>query len=759
MTAPSKDDSDSISGKLKQPFRYLRAQFTKQVGYDVAKRGWDNDAPLSGSPRVSAVKGVFKKHAKNVPFMLLSPVLWSELATDLSKALAPDQNSKLLPRYSYSTIEKDLANFKPDEDYKKRLEKSTSLETSRGFTRSFFKVAGMYLAKAGPRELAIAATLAALTLWTSYESVNVLAEFSNWGRDFNNFYVAAGATSQAVKSGILDALKAAYALNTFAPISELVQAIVHNAAHNLGAVDIAKAISHVKIDPETITQITGLVKSQFGSLSLDTFTNGNHIDDLRKILAQTNLPFEQVQEVIDAVQNGVHIKASAAHSIDGIQAQFANFDFDTFNQTLAAHKDKVVHLQDSIKALNTANQEEIRALQSSLDMSNPENIEKVQHLVAQQADKVKELTQGLDELKKQYQEIVKPLHSQIDTLLAQDVLNAGGVQKNTGYLMGSIPGQFGLLLGKFLAYALPSFYTAQHLALRWQTWMTGKMCNEWRKYNAAYKIKFRHTNIDNPDQRIQENLLNITDFVVSTTTEGMQNALQLAIFLPMLAAMGSFNPAFLGGPDVTINNFLTWAALGYAAVGTGVLGAIAYKLPSLKRRFQEANGSFRAALMSLHSQPEQIALARGDEQEKEILKEKHAPVVDVSCEYINMNTKMLTFNSIHSNIGAYIPLLLAAPQYFAGIINFGQVSQAAGIFRRVEGSFEFIKSNIAAFSGFKAALDRTAQLTDALELARYEELEKRYYQQLSEQQASISAPPPVVPPSASSAPPPDMSPV
>jgi ABC-type uncharacterized transport system fused permease/ATPase subunit len=739
MTDPKKGDPGSISGKLKEHYKHVCAQLEKHIGYDVAKRGWDNDSPMSGSPKLDAVKDVFKYHAKR-PWMLISPVLWSEFATDLSKAIAPDKDSKLLPGFDHSGPEKDFGAFKPDEALKQRLLKSTSLETSRSFTRSFLKITGMYLTKAGPRELSIALTLAALTLYTSYESVNVLAEFSNWGRDFNNFYVAAGGTAQAFKTGILDTLKAAYELKAFAPVPELVETIVKHGAHNLDTMDVAKAISHVKINPETIAQITGLIKSQLGSLSIDTFSNGEHLDDLRKILSQTNLPFKQSQEVLDAIQNGVQIKASAAESIEKIQTIFADFDFETLNHAIGLHEDKVKDLQTGLKALHAANEEQIRLVQSGLNMTLPENIEKIQHLLTEHAKQAAPLEQGLEKLQRQYEEIIQPLKSQLDTLLAPDILNAKGVQKSTDYLAGSIPGQFSLLLGKFLIYALPAFYTAQHLALRWQTWMTGKLCNEWNKYNAAYKIRFGHTNIDNPDQRIQENLSSITDFVVSTSTEGMQNALQLAIFLPMLGAMGSFNPAFLGGPDITIDNFLTWSALGYATVGTGALGAIAYSLPKMKRRIQEAVGNFRAALISVHSQPEQIALARGSEQEKKILKEKFDPVVEVSRQFISKGTQMKTFNSIHGNVGSYLPLLLAAPQYLAGIIDFGQVSQAAGIFRRVEGSFEFIKENISPFSSFKAALDRTAQLVDALELARYEELERKYYQQVAERQ--IAAHPP-----------------
>ena len=141
---------------------------------------------------------------------------------------------------------------------------------------------------------------------------------------------------------------------------------------------------------------------------------------------------------------------------------------------------------------------------------------------------------------------------------------------------------------------------------------------------------------------------------------------------------------------------------------------------------------FRASLISVNSQPEQISLTNGEEQEKKVLKDKFDDVIDVKKRVINKNMQIRTWNSIHGNIGSYVPFILAAPQYFAGIITFGQVSQAMGIFRTVEGSFEFVKNMIVPFTNFKAGLDRTAQMIDAIDLARYEELERRYYMREAE---------------------------
>jgi len=191
--------------------------------------------------------------------------------------------------------------------------------------------------------------------------------------------------------------------------------------------------------------------------------------------------------------------------------------------------------------------------------------------------------------------------------------------------------------------------------------------------------------------------------------------------------MGSFNPAFLGGPDIQIDNFLTWSALGYAAVGTGIITAISYSLPKLGRKLQKTRGDHRASMVSVHSQPEQISISNGEAREKEILKDQYEKVVNVDKKFISKRMQLMTVNSVFGNVGSYVPLLLAAPQYFSGIITYGEVTQAASIFRRVEGAFEFLKNNIPAAASFKADVDRMAQLIDGIELAKYETLEKEYY--------------------------------
>jgi putative ATP-binding cassette transporter len=218
----------------------------------------------------------------------------------------------------------------------------------------------------------------------------------------------------------------------------------------------------------------------------------------------------------------------------------------------------------------------------------------------------------------------------------------------------------------------------------------------------------------------------------------MQNALTLAAFIPILNAMGDFNPSVLGGPDMVIPNFMTWAAFGWSATAALAMGAIAYTLPKLTRKTQHANGDFRAGLISVQSQPEQIALAQGEKFEKGLLKKIHRRAVNLDVKMINKNMQMMVFNSIEGNVGNYVPYLFTVPLGMGAMLTFGTAMQAAGIFRTVDRSVDFVKRTIPQFAIVKANVDRIAQLIDGIELSKYEMLEKEYYRRLEDGETTPS---------------------
>lgn len=326
-----------------------------------------------------------------------------------------------------------------------------------------------------------------------------------------------------------------------------------------------------------------------------------------------------------------------------------------------------------------------------------------------------------------------PAKEVIDQAVAEQVYNSDKLNDNKGQFGTAVGVDFPIILGKFMACVIPAYVCGAHLVQRWRAWTTGKITNEWLKYKSAFKIKHAYTNIDNPDQRIQEDIDKITEFGVDMATEGLETGLTLASFFPILYAMGSINPAWFGGPDVQIDGFMTYGAALYAALGTGALAYLARNRPEITRHKKRAEGNFRANLNSNHNQAEQVGLAGGEERERDVLKEQFRDVNAATGRNIRNITGIKMFSTAHSNMGGLItPYFVAAPLYFSSIMDFGTMDQAAGIFRRVENGFAFIQNKIPQIAEVQASFMRLGQVMDAIELTKYEEQERLYYAKMRE---------------------------
>lgn len=84
---------------------------------------------------------------------------------------------------------------------------------------------------------------------------------------------------------------------------------------------------------------------------------------------------------------------------------------------------------------------------------------------------------------------------------------------------GFVPGFFLIAIPDLLA-GVYATYLQQLLQLRWRTWMTRSMSQQWLHQNTAFLIAMQAANMnigtDNPDQRIQED---IDRFAADTLTQ------------------------------------------------------------------------------------------------------------------------------------------------------------------------------------------------------------------------------------------------
>lgn len=277
-------------------------------------------------------------------------------------------------------------------------------------------------------------------------------------------------------------------------------------------------------------------------------------------------------------------------------------------------------------------------------------------------------------------------------------------------------GRFGWLALIYIVLAVYKFYLTQILQLRWRVWLTDHYMGRWLANKAFYRMELarytanEHGTPDNPDQRIQEDLNLFTSYTVSLSM-GMFNALiTLVSFIGILWTLsGSLSftaPDFLGGGQWEIMGYMVWAAVLYCAVGSAIAHWIGRPQVRLNFQQQMLEANFRHHLVRVREYSESIALDGGERVERRHLDLRFS---DVMGNYFNLirNQKQLTwFSSFFGQAAVIFPMIVAAPRYFSGAIQLGQLMQINSAFGRVQDSLSWLVDNYMALAVWKATTDR-----------------------------------------------------
>src|ERR1700754_1220630 len=269
-------------------------------------------------------------------------------------------------------------------------------------------------------------------------------------------------------------------------------------------------------------------------------------------------------------------------------------------------------------------------------------------------------------------------------------------------------------------------YLMQRFIIRWRVWLTQRLTRDWLTDDAYYRGRFVVHPIDNPDQRIQQDI----DFFTTGTGQGSNTPTvgtsQTLLFGTVFAIVNvvSFTPILWGlaGPltvfGVTVPKALFWMALVYVFFTTVVAFWIGRPLIRLSFRNELTTAAFRYALVRLRDAAEAIGFYRGENPERGRLMTRFADVIDNYLRYVNRTVGWFGFNISMSQVIVPLPWVLQAPRLFAGQIKFGAVTQTERAFSNIFDGLSFFRNSYDQFASYRAAIIRLHGLVVADEKAR-----------------------------------------
>jgi putative ATP-binding cassette transporter len=269
----------------------------------------------------------------------------------------------------------------------------------------------------------------------------------------------------------------------------------------------------------------------------------------------------------------------------------------------------------------------------------------------------------------------------------------------------------------YIVVAVYAFYLNQMLQIRWRQWVTRHFVDNWLSDRAYYNISLspaQTAGIDNPDQRIADDLRDFTTNTLSLGLDFISNLVTLFSFIFVLYAI-SGSITILG---LRIPGYMLWVALIYSIIGTFLTHLIGRKLIPLSFYQQKVEADFRYNLVRVRENPEAIALYGGEADEIISLKERFAHI-RTNWWAIMRRTKMLNFFTIGFNqIASIFPLVVALPRYFSGAIKLGGLTQIANAFGQVQGALSWFVGAYPNLVTYRATVARLHGFQEAVAVAR-----------------------------------------
>jgi putative ATP-binding cassette transporter len=260
-----------------------------------------------------------------------------------------------------------------------------------------------------------------------------------------------------------------------------------------------------------------------------------------------------------------------------------------------------------------------------------------------------------------------------------------------------------VFLGVLVAYAplLAGYdYLQKRLGLEWRRWLTGRFVADYFGDRAFYDIQQFQPDIDNPDQRIAEDVKNFTQQSLALFLVVVSSVLQVIAFSGVLWGISRNLVGFL----------VLYAVLG-TLVTVGIFGQPLVRL-NFEQLKREAN--FRFSLVRIRENAEAIAFYRGEAQETERVNNRFMAAFENFKGLIRWELGLNALTNAYEFIPFVLPAIVVAPAVFAGELEVGKVSEAQGAFMRVFFSLNVVVARFSELTSFGAGIDRLYGFAEAL---------------------------------------------
>lgn len=259
------------------------------------------------------------------------------------------------------------------------------------------------------------------------------------------------------------------------------------------------------------------------------------------------------------------------------------------------------------------------------------------------------------------------------------------------------------ILHSLLSFIL--ILSALVISFGYAAYFSGLLSLHWRRSMTHHFLSLQihqKTHVDNPDQRISDDIALFIDHTVTLLFSFFNGILTFVVFTIVL--WQSASPLTLNVLHYVIFMpfYLLLAAVAYTVLGTLTTHLLGKQLSHYDYEEQRYNAHFRRALINAQDKD-------NDKTPIEDLKKLFIPVFNNQLSIIHLKKRLTFFTSGYNTLSYLLGILLLIPVFLQKQIQLGDLMQISGALASIIGASSVLISSYFQLTDWRAAAFRLAE--------------------------------------------------
>ncbi|MEH2034599.1 MAG: ATP-binding cassette domain-containing protein [Nostoc sp.] len=244
-----------------------------------------------------------------------------------------------------------------------------------------------------------------------------------------------------------------------------------------------------------------------------------------------------------------------------------------------------------------------------------------------------------------------------------------------------------------------SKFIRKQIALDWYKWLNNQILDKYLSNRAYYRINFQ-TDIDNPDQRLSQEIEPVTSNALSFSATLLEKILEMTVFLIIVWSISQ---------QIAIILFV------YTIIGNFIAVYLTQELNKINQEELASKAEYSYSLTHVRNHAESIAFFRGEKQEANIIGRRFSNLIKNIERKISWERGKEIFSRGYQAIIEIFPYAILGPLYLRDEIDYGQLGQAAFASYFFATAVGELITEFGTSGNFSSYVERLSELTDALQ--------------------------------------------